>query len=87
MRSRRTFRSVVVMVLAALVLSACGDDGEDTTSTGGQTGGGQTGSGQTYTIGFVGALTGDNANLGINIRDAMKVAIEQENAAGGPRSR
>jgi branched-chain amino acid transport system substrate-binding protein len=84
MRSRRTFRSVVVMVLAALVLSACGDDGEDT-STAGQTGGGQTGGGQTYTIGFVGALTGDNANLGINIRDAMKVAIEQENAAGGSK--
>lgn len=79
MRSRRTFRSLVILVLAALLLSACGDD-EETTETGGQTP-----AAATYTIGFVGALTGDNANLGINIRDAMKVAIEQENAAGGAK--
>ncbi|MDQ4088717.1 MAG: branched-chain amino acid ABC transporter substrate-binding protein, partial [Actinomycetota bacterium] len=39
---------------------------------------------QTHTIGFVGALTGDNAQLGINIRDGMKVAIEEENRGEGP---
>ena len=81
MRSRRTFRSLVVLVLAAVVLSACGDDGGETTAGGG----GQ--SAQTYTIGFVGALTGDNANLGINIRDAMRVAIEQENQGEGAKIR
>ena len=85
MRGHRMFRSVAVLALAGLVLAACGDDDDDgaTTTGGGQTGGGQTAA-QTFTIGFVGALTGDNANLGINIRDAMKVAIQEENAGDGP---
>jgi branched-chain amino acid transport system substrate-binding protein len=75
----RAFRSLAILAVAALTLSACGDGDDDTT-----TGAGQTGS-RTYTIGFVGALTGDNANLGINIRDAVKVAIEQENRGDGPK--
>ena len=82
MKGTRRIRPLVVLVLAALVLSACGDDGDETT-TGGQTA--TTTSAQTYTIGFVGALTGDNANLGINIRDAIKVAMDQENKAGGAK--
>ena len=77
MRGHRTFRSLVLLVLAAVVLTACGDDNDNETTTAGQ--------GQTYTIGFVGALTGDNANLGLNIRDGIRVAIEQENGAGGAK--
>jgi branched-chain amino acid transport system substrate-binding protein len=78
---RAGWRIVALLAISSLVLAACGDD-DDETTTGGQTGGGQAG-GETVTIGFVGALTGDNANLGINIRDGMKVAIEEENRAGG----
>ena len=76
---RPGWRIVTLLVLSSLVLAACGDDDDDETTTGG---GGQE---QTFTIGFVGALTGDNANLGINIRDGVKVAINEENAKGGPR--
>lgn len=87
MRVSRTFRSLIVLVLGALVLAACGDDSEDTSTGGaGQTTAPPAGA-QTYTIGFVGALTGDNANLGLNIRDAIRVAIEQENQAAGPKIR
>jgi branched-chain amino acid transport system substrate-binding protein len=75
----RAFRSLAILAVAALTLSACGDGDDDTTTGAGQT------SSRTYTIGFVGALTGDNANLGINIRDAVKVAIEQENRGDGPK--
>ena len=75
-------RGFALLLTAALVLSACGsDDDADETTTGGGSG---SQSSQTYTIGFVGALTGDNANLGINIRDAIKVAIDQENRGDGP---
>ncbi len=73
-RVTRTGRTVVsLLALASLVLTACGDDTQGTTS-------GQAG---TVTIGFVGALTGDNANLGINIRDGIRVAIQEENLKGG----
>jgi len=75
-----------VLALAAMVFSACGGDDDGATSSGGA-GSQTTTSAQTYTIGFVGALTGDNANLGLNIRDAMKVAIEQENQGGGAKIR
>ncbi len=74
------WRLLAVLLVSSLVLAACGDDEE---TTGGQ-GTDTTMAGDMYTIGFVGALTGDNANLGINIRDGMKVAIEEENAKGGP---
>ncbi|MDQ4069297.1 MAG: branched-chain amino acid ABC transporter substrate-binding protein [Actinomycetota bacterium] len=81
MRGLRTFRSFAVVALAALVLSACGDDGDNTTA-GGQTGGGDR---RTYSIAFVGPLTGDNANLGINIRNGARVAVEEANRGDGPR--
>ncbi|MDQ4098847.1 MAG: branched-chain amino acid ABC transporter substrate-binding protein [Actinomycetota bacterium] len=77
--TRGGWRVIALLVLSSLVLAACGDDDDEETTTGGQ--GGQTT--QTATIGFVGALTGDNANLGINIRDGMRVAIDEENAKGG----
>ena len=82
MKDRRAFRSVSVLAFAALLLSACGDDG------GGETGGGQTGGdNRTYALAFVGPLTGDNANLGINIHNGAKVAVEEANKAGGPKIR
>ncbi len=77
------WRIVALMAASALVLSACGSS-DDETTTGGQgtatTQAGQTGG---LTIGFVGALTGDDANLGINIRDGIRVALDEENAKGG----
>ena len=78
---RKPARGFALALTAALILGACGgdDDAEETTG-----GGGGAQAPQTYTIGFVGALTGDNAQLGINIRDGMKVAIEEENRGDGP---
>jgi branched-chain amino acid transport system substrate-binding protein len=64
------------------MLSACGDDGGDETGTG-QTGGDT----RTYALAFVGPLTGDNANLGINIHNGAKVAVDEANKAGGPQIR
>ena len=77
--SRAGWRVVSLLTVASLVLAACGDDDEDTSAGGG----GTQGETQAATIGFVGALTGSDANLGINIRDGMKVAISEENAKGG----
>src|SRR4051812_27273148 len=64
----------VVAVSAALALgaSACGKS-NDKNSGGG-------GSSASVTIAFVGAQTGDNAQLGINISNGAKLAIDQYNA-------
>jgi len=70
----------------ALVLSACSSSGGNK-NTGAPTGGlGGNSSGgsatQTYKIGFIGALSGDNAQLGINERNGVQLAIEQANQSG-----
>jgi branched-chain amino acid transport system substrate-binding protein len=81
MRSPRALRSLAVLAVAALSLSACGGGDDDETNAGGQAGGDQ----RSYAIAFVGPLTGDNANLGINIRNGVKVAIQDANRGSGPR--
>jgi branched-chain amino acid transport system substrate-binding protein len=73
MRNRRLIRAAGALIGLALVAAACGgDDSSSSDTTGG-------GGGETYEIAFVGPLTGDAANLGINIRNGMKVAIDQSN--------
>jgi branched-chain amino acid transport system substrate-binding protein len=56
-----------------------------TTPTGGTSSGGLGGSGgsePTYTIGFIGALSGAEAQLGINEKQGAELAIAQANASG-----
>jgi len=86
-RVKRTgWRVVALLAVFSLLLAACGDDDDEETTTGDTT---ETtapaGGGATATIAFVGPLTGESANLGVNIRDGMKVAISEENAKGGTR--
>src|SRR4051812_49646250 len=53
--------------------------------SGGLGGGGNTGgstASQTYQIGFIGALSGPNAQLGINERNGAELAIDQANSSG-----
>ena len=81
MRRKALWRGLALALTATLVMTACGDDDEDTATGGTDT----TAAAETVTIAFMGALTGDNANLGINIRDGIKLAIEEANAEGdGP---
>ena len=84
------------MLSLGLFAAACGDDsGSSSATTGGgaaTTGGGAatTGGGEAavgaakcdgVAIGFFGALTGDNANLGINIEQGAELAVDQFNTA------
>ena len=66
--------------VAALGLVACSSSGKTSTGSGTTTAGGG-GGGSTVKIGFFGALTGSNAQLGINIQDGEKLAIQQYNAS------
>jgi branched-chain amino acid transport system substrate-binding protein len=62
------------VVVAALALSGCGTKGGDTAS-----GGSTSGTKCDLQIGFFGALTGDAANLGINIKNGADLAVKQYN--------
>src|SRR5262245_16172118 len=78
MRQRSPMWRLLAVVLGlTLVAAACGsDNGNNEASSGG--GGGKCPSGMK--IGFFGALTGDAANLGINIRNGAELAIDQWNS-------
>lgn len=95
MRSRVMTTVVALSAASALALTGCsssksngGGGGASPTNGGGGGlggGGGNTGgssSSQTYQIGFIGALSGPNAQLGINERNGAELAVEQANASG-----
>jgi branched-chain amino acid transport system substrate-binding protein len=69
---------------SAMALAACSSSGNNNPGNGGGTGGlgggGGTGGNtvtKTYKIGFVGALSGDYAQLGLNEKQGAELAIEQ----------
>lgn len=81
-------RAGALLFTVSLVAAACGDDDDDdsaTTTAGGSTettapaGGGVKCEG--LAIGFFGALSGDAANLGKNIRNGAELAVEEFNKA------
>jgi branched-chain amino acid transport system substrate-binding protein len=59
-----------------------GGGGSAAATTSAPSGGGGGNTGKTYTIAYQGPLSGDNQQLGINENNAVKLAIEQANAAG-----
>ncbi|HET9076384.1 MAG TPA: branched-chain amino acid ABC transporter substrate-binding protein [Acidimicrobiales bacterium] len=74
-------RAVALVAVAAFGLAACSSSSKTSSSTAtsaGSSGGG--GGGGTVKLGFFGALTGPNAQLGINIENGEKLAISQYNA-------
>ena len=74
MLDRRLLRLAVPLAVGALALTACG----------GSSGGSSSGNGgkKTYTIAYQGPLSGDNAQLGINMDNAVQLAVEQANKKG-----
>ena len=64
------------ILVGTLVLASCSSS--KSSSSGGSSSGGK----PTYTIGFQGPLTGPNAQLGINIDNAVKLAVQQANQGG-----
>lgn len=71
-------------LISALALTACGSSGSSSTSTGGLSSGKSSGttSNATYTVGFQGPLSGDNAQLGINEVNGVQLAVDQANQKG-----
>src|SRR6478735_11354916 len=72
-RKNRTWRLLAVVIAAALFLAACGSSSKKSSSSNSGT--------KAYSIAYVGPLTGDSANLGINIRNGAKTAVQAFNEA------
>jgi branched-chain amino acid transport system substrate-binding protein len=76
----RTITAVVVAVTAtAVVLAGCASSKKNNKKG---LGGGNGGNNTQYKIGFQGALSGENKQLGINEINAVNLAVEQANAKG-----
>jgi branched-chain amino acid transport system substrate-binding protein len=65
------------LLALALALSACGTSGGDDEEA--SSGGGEAGTCEDVSLGYFGALTGSAANLGINIRNGVDLAVNQFN--------
>jgi branched-chain amino acid transport system substrate-binding protein len=87
-----TTGAVVLATAGAMALTGCGSSGGGSKNTGssapqtGGLGGNQSSSGtaaaKTYKLGFIGALSGDSAQLGINEKQGAELAIEQAMSSG-----
>lgn len=75
MRTSRSIRLLIPLTAAAIGAAACGSS-----SSGGSSGGSSGSSGPTFTIGYQGPLSGGNAQLGLNMSFAVKLAVDQANA-------
>src|SRR5262245_56384919 len=74
------WRRLIVFLGRPVLAAACGDDNDDAESSDEGSGGGGGGNcPDGMKIGFFGALTGDAANLGINIKNGAELAIDQWN--------
>ncbi len=94
MRSRSLAKFAAIGVVGAMALAACSNStttpaatsaapaagGTSAASSAAPAGGGN--SDAVYKLGFQGALTGDNQQLGINMINATELAVEQANATG-----
>ena len=69
---RRAVRVVACLAIGALALTACGKSKTSTSSS----------DKPTYTIAYQGPLSGDNAQLGINEDNSVKLAIDEANKKG-----
>lgn len=84
--TRTSLRAAAVIAVGALALAACSSSSSSSKSTSTTAAGSGGGGGTPVSIGFFGALTGANAQLGINIRNGAKLAVDQYNAKGsGPK--
>lgn len=83
MRNSAVTKIVIVGVVGALSVTGCGNSKKST--SGGLSGGSASANAnasKTYKIGFQGALSGDNQQLGINEINAVNLAVEEANATG-----
>ncbi len=78
MINRRVLRLVGPLAVGALALAACGGSSNDNSGSGSGSGGGK----PTFKLAYQGPLSGDNAQLGINMDNAAKLAVKQANDKG-----
>jgi branched-chain amino acid transport system substrate-binding protein len=71
---RRLLRLALPITVGALALTACGSSSGGKSSNGGGK--------KSYTLAYQGPLSGDNAQLGINMDNGVKLAVEQANKKG-----
>ncbi len=89
MRVGKLFGAGALLLSLGMFAAACGDDsGSSSATTGGGSaattgGGGEAAAGTAkcdgLALGFFGALTGDAANLGVNIEQGVELAVDQFN--------
>jgi len=79
-RSSRARRAAITLAATALVLSACGSDGDDKSNDAAGSDGGGASELCGKNLAFLGALTGDAGALGQNMVGGIELALKEYNA-------
>lgn len=79
MRQRHIGRFAAVAVAIALAVAGCSSSSSTSGSSGSAAASGGGSSSCDVSLGFFGALTGQYANLGVNIYNGVKLAVDQHN--------
>lgn len=79
MRTRPMAKVAAIGLVGALALTGCGSSDSKKDTGGGLSGGSSTKSSNTYTVAFMGPLSGDNQQLGINEVNGVQLAVDQAN--------
>lgn len=77
MRRSKWFALGTSLLAFALIAAACGGNDNNTSA-----GGGGSNSNCTWTIGTMGALSGDYASIGVPIEQGVEIAVDQANQSG-----
>lgn len=75
--TRSRWRLLAALLAIGLVAAACGSDDDNNAA---DDDGGANADAKTYSIAYVGAKTGSDANLGINALNGIKLAVKEFNA-------
>lgn len=85
MLNRRIVRAVAPAAVLVLALSACGskkEESKNNTNTGAASSGAVAAGGKTVKIGFIAPLSGSLSALGLGMKNAAQLAVDQANKAG-----
>lgn len=79
MLNRRVSRTIVPLIVAGLALTACSSKKSGTAASSSPSAGGNK---PTFTLAYQGPLSGGNAQLGLNMKFAVQLAVNEANAKG-----
>ena len=80
---KKKFFALMMAMVMALSLAACGGGSDEASSNSGDSAGGESSGSSTFKVGVIGPLTGGAAIYGTCVANSAQIAVDEINALGG----